>query len=108
MVRLHLDVTARARYRLLKLYHVTHLLRYIHLVQRILSLDNQIPLVGNRTGIAVESPCLCSLIGIGAVKVTVGVGDKCLVRIGIFHGNHREEGNAFAAVPHRYTGDGEM
>ena len=108
MVGLYLDVTARARYRLLKLYHVTHLLRYIRLVQRILSLDNQIPLVGNRTGITVESPCLCTLIGIGAVKVTVGVGDKRLVRIGIFHGNHRKEGNAFATVPHRYAGDGEM
>ena len=108
MVRLHLDVTARARYRLLKLYHVTHLLRHIRLVQRILSLDNQIPLVGNRTGITVESPCLYTLIGIGAVKVTVGVGDKRIVRIGIFHWNHRKEGNAFAAAPHRYAGDGEM
>ena len=72
VVGLYLDVTARARYRLLKLYHVTHLLRYIRLVQRILSLDNQIPLVGNRTGIAVKAPVCVPLLALAPSKSRSG------------------------------------
>ena len=108
MVGLHLDVTARTRYRLFKIHHVTHVLRHVRHVQRILALDNQIPLVRNRAGITVESACLRAFIGIGTVKVTVGIGDKRLSRVYILHRNHREESNPFAAVSHRYAGNGEM
>ena len=108
MVGLHLDVTARTRYRLFKIHHITHVLRRVRHVQRILALDNQITLVRNRTGITVESTCLRAFIRIGAVKVTVGIGDERLSRVCILHRNHREESNAFATVSHRYTGDGEV